>query len=293
MCDWYDVHGYRFGVRSSSEGFAGWLRYALARYGTEPTPEEEDDYPTYSVVVEDGMRGADRVGRRYNILYLGTWDIARTLDLRFLARCLLRQIDSIGYHQRDDAVFLESGVVEVDGSASLVHSYLVPALCAARRRAEKRGIHAPGGMVAALDLETGELVAPRLSLDIPGDALERLEASLPTAVNDIRDRFSVEEGERRRIGALIDVTVGHPGVTARHRAEVASELAGKVRNLDVLGGRALRSIAATVAEARCSGIMWSSANELIDVIARAAEPATAPTVREIRPRVDEERRRPP
>jgi hypothetical protein len=273
VCDRYEVHGYRFGLRSSSEEFAGWLRYTLGAYLTEPIPDE-DGYPTYSVVVEDGARGEERIGKRYNILYLGTWDIARSLDLRFLARCLLRQIDSIGYHLREDAVFLEAGLVEVAGSPSLVHNYVVPALCAARRRAEKRGIHAPGGMVAALDPDTGELIGPRLSLNVPADALDRLDEYLPGAMNGAQDRFPIEDGDRRSVGTVIGYGVGQQElVVAATRPETVLNLVAKVKNMDVLGGRALRSIATMVAAADCRAVRWSSTNEMIEAIALAAEPA--------------------
>ena len=297
VCDWYEVHGYRFGLRTTSDAFAGWIRYALASYLTEPIAEEETDFPTYSVVVEDGTRGEERVGRRYNILYLGTWDIARSLDLRFLARCLLRQIDSIGYHAREDAVFLEAGLVDIAGAPRLVHNYVVPALCAARRRAEKRGLYAPGGMVAALDLETGELIAPRLSLDIPADAFDRLEEHISEGLDGVRDRLPIEDGERRSIGTVIDVAIGqHELVAPMPRPEAVLELTAKVKNLGTLGGRALRAVAAMVAAADCRSITWSSTNEMIDAIAWAAEmaspngDATAPSVGEIRPGVDELRR---
>jgi hypothetical protein len=291
VCDWYEVHGYRFGLRSSSEAFAGWLRYALGAYLTAPTAEEEDDYPTYSVVVEDGTRGEERVGRRYNILYLGTRDIARTLDLRFLARCLVRQIDSIGYHARNDAVFLEAGLLDVAGSPRLIHSYVVPALCAARRRAEKRGIHAPGGMVAALDLHTGELIAPRLSLDVPADAFDRLEEHIPGGLDGVRDRFPIEDGERRSVGTVMGFATGQQEfVGAMSRPETVLYLVAKVKNMDAVGGQALRSIAAMVRAADCRAVMWSSTNEMIDAIALAAEDSnrggTNPAVAEIRPKED-------
>jgi hypothetical protein len=272
VCDWYEVHGYRFGLRSSSDAFAGWLRYALAEYRTEPTGDEETDYPTYSVVVEDGKRGDDRVGRRYNILYLGTTDIARSLDLRFLARCLLRQIDSIGYREREDAVFLEAGLVDIAGSPRLINSAVVPKLAAARRRAEKRGLYAPGGMVAALDLDTGELVAPRLSLELPADAFDRLEEHVPAGSDGVRDRLPIEDGERRAVGTVIGLGVGQQELAAAmSRPQAVLQLASKAMNLEVLGGRALGSIAAMVAETECRGASWSNTNEMIEAIALAAE----------------------
>lgn len=293
MCDWYEVHGYRFGLRSTSEAFAGWLRYALAAYLTEPTLEEEDRSPTYSIVVDDDTRSEGPVGRGYNILYVGTTDIARTLDLRFLARCLLRQIDALGYHTRDDVLFLEAGLVEVGGSPHLVPALLVPLLSKSRRRAERRGLYSPGGRVAAIDLDTGELIAPPLSLEMPADALDRLTPDMP-GVNGVRDRFPIEDGERRMVGAVIGLGPHQSElVSKRPRSETVLELAVSVKNLQVLGGRALRSIATMAAAADCCTISWSSTNEMIEVIALAAETGTAPAVQEIRPGVDEQRRNRP
>jgi hypothetical protein len=293
VCDWYEVHEYRFGLRSTSEAFAGWLRYALAAYLTEPTLEEEDRSPTYSIVVEDDTPSEGRVGRGYNILYVGTTDIARTLDLRFLARCLLRQIDAIGYHARDDALFLESGLVEVGGSPHLVPAILVPMLSKSRRRAEKRGLYAPGGRVAALDLDTGELVAPPLSLEIPADALDRLAEHMPS-MDGVRDRFPIEDGERRMVGAVIGLGPGQQElVSMRPRSETVLDLVVNAMNLKLLGGRALRSLATMAAAADCRTVTWSSTHEMIEVIAMAAATGTAPAVQEIRPGVDEQRRNRP
>jgi hypothetical protein len=297
VCDRYEVHGYRFGLRTTSEAFAGWIRYALAAYRTEATLDEEEDDPMYSVVVEDWSRGEDRVGRRYNILYLGTWGLARTLDLRFLARCLLRQIDSIGHHGRDDAVFLGVGVVDVAGAPSLIPAYLARALCGARRRAERRGVYAPGGIGAALDLRTGELIAPSLRLEVPADALDRLPSFLPDNSNGDLDRFPVEEGERRVVRAVIDIGVGQDALVAeRTRPGAVVDLAVTVRNMAVLRGRAIRSIVEAVSDARTATISWSNTNEMIEAIALAGRvtapsgDATPPAVPEIRPGVDEQRR---
>jgi len=298
VCDWYEVHGYRFGLRSTSEGFGDWLRYALGAYLVEPSTAEGTQSATYSIVVEDGARGEGRhIGRDYNILYIGTWDIARTLDLRFLARCLLRQIDSLGYHERDDALFLDVGVVDVAGSPTLVPSIVVPRLCRTRRRAEKRGLYSPGGMVTALDLHTGQLVAPQLTLDVPIDAIDRLEVSLPGGANGTHDRFPIEDGERRSVGAVIGLGVGQEElVMPRSRPETVVDLVMNVKNMPVLAGRALRSIAAMVATAPSRSISWSNDAELIEAVARAgkldgSDPRdTPPAVPEIRPGVDEERR---
>ena len=273
VCEWYEVAGYRFGIRTTSHPFSEWIRYALAAYATEPTEEEEEDtYPTYSVVVEDGSPGTDRIGRRFHTLYLGTWDVARTLDLEFLARCLLRQVDAIGHHAREDALFLETGTIEVKGAAFLVPTYLVPALSVARRRAGKMGITAPGGMVAALDPATGELVAPPLELDVPEDAFSRLRELLPMApADDGADRFVVEDGQRRPLAGVIRPWVDHPP----SRAEATVEMLANVKNFATLGGDAVRAMARAMASASIVEGRWTTTNEMLQRLADAGA-STAP-----------------
>lgn len=272
------------------------MRYTLGAYVTEPTAEEEDAYPTYSIVVEDGSRGEERVGKRYNILYLGTWAIARTLDLRFLARCLLRQIDSIGYHERDDAIFLEVGVADAGGTLCFIPTSLIPGLCAARRRAEKFSVHAPGGMVAALDLQSGEAVAPALHLDIPDNSVERLGEFLPMSLNGVTDRFPVEDGQRVPLGGFVTLDIGPDGIHERSRAETVLDLALTARNLERVGGQAIKALGEAVRGAACFSAMWSNTNGMLKAVvdagqaARAVSADTPPAVSEIRPGVDEQRR---
>lgn len=277
VCEWYEVAGYRFGIRTTSHAFAAWVRYALGAYATEPTEEEvEDSYPTYSVVVEDGSRGADRVGRRFHILYLGTWDVARTLDLGFLARCLLRQVDAIGHHERGDALFLETGTIEVHGEAFLVPTYLVPALSVARRRAGKMGIWAPGGMVAAIDTATGELVAPPLDLDVPDDAFERLRELLPVDPGrEQPDRFVVEDGQRRPLAGVIRPWVD----PTPSRAETTVSLLTNVKNFSTLGGGAVRAMARAMSSASIVDGRWTSTNEMLQRLADAGAAAAGAPVR--------------
>jgi len=273
VCEWYEVAGYRFGLRTTSEPFAAWIRYALEEYRTEPSGEELEAYPTYSVVVEDGARGEGRIGRRFHILYMGTWDVARTLDLGFLARCLLRQVDAIGHHAREDALFLESGTIDVEGRAYLVPTYLVPALSAARRRAEKMGVTSTGGMVAALDRGTGELVAPVSSLRVPEDALARLgEFVAGGSVDAHADRFVVEDGERRPLAGVIRPLMDSPLT----RAGLAVEMLANVKNFALLGGHALHGLAKALAPAAIVETRWSSTSEMLQELARAGSPGLEP-----------------
>jgi hypothetical protein len=272
VCDWYEVQEHRFGIRSTSEAFALWLRYALGAHRTQPTPDEEDR-PTYSIVVDDGAPTAGRVGRGYNILYVGTMDVARTLDLRFLARCLLREIDALGSAGRKDAVLIRAGVLEAAGRVALFPSFLVPVLCAARRRAEKRGINAPGGRVAALDPGSGELISPIPSIGVPMDAIELLERHVPGAINGARDHFPIEDGGRRQLDAVIGLKIGQAALAdEKPRSETALELAMAAMNMDVHGGSGFRAIGEAVRNARSIALNWSSTDEMLDALGLAMRP---------------------
>jgi hypothetical protein len=269
VCDSYEVEGHRFGVRSTSEAFGSWISYALGAYRTEPTPDDES-LRTYSVVVDDGAPESDRVGRGFNILYAGTMDVTRTLDRGFLARCLLREIDAFLHPARDDAVFLRAGVIEANGCVALVPSFLVPMLCAARRRAEKRGIHAPGGTVATLELGSGDLISPHSSIEVPPDAIETLERYVLGGTNDVRERFPIEDGERRRLDAVIGLRVEEGALAeAKPRSEALLELSLAAMNLQVLGGNGFRAIAEAVANSASVAVNWSSKDEMLDALADA------------------------
>jgi hypothetical protein len=272
VCDWYEVQGHRFGIRTTSEAFASWLRYALGAHRTQPTPEGEDR-PTYSIVVDENAGTAGRVGRGYHILYVGTTDVARTLDLRFLAGCFLREIDALGSTQRTDALFIRAGVLEAAGRVALFPSFLVPVLSASRRRAQKRDLNAPGGSVAALDPESGELTSPDRSIQVPLDALEELERYVPGAIGGPHDRFPIEDGDRRRLDAVIGLKVGQtPLADEKPRSETALELAMAAMNMDALGGRGFRAIAEAVRNARSIALNWSSTDEMLDALTLAMLP---------------------
>jgi hypothetical protein len=272
VCDWYEVEGRRFGMRSTSEAFASWLRYALGAHRTQPTPDEEDR-PTYSIVVDDAASTAGRVGRGYHILYVGTMDVARTLDLRFLARCFLREIDTLGSAGRKDAVFIRAGVLEAAGQVALFPSFLVPVLCAARRRALKRGINAPGGTVAALDPGTGELTSPVPTIQVPMDAIELLERYVPGAINGAHDRFPVEDRGHRQLDAVIGLKIGQAALAdEKPRSETALELAMAAMNMDALGGSGLRAIGEAVRNARSVALNWSSSDEMLEALVLAMRP---------------------
>lgn len=270
VSDAYEVEGDRFRIRSTSEAFGAWIRLALGAYRRAPAPDDENLW-TYSVVVADGVIEYGRVGRGFNILYAGTADVARTLDRRLLARCLLREIDARRHPARNDAVFIRAGVLDVDGCLALVPSLLVPSLVAARRRAEKRRIHAPSGTVATLDLGTGELIAPDVSIDLPQDALEMLEEQIPAETSDVRERFPIENGERRRLDVVIGIDVEQPTLArVKPRSEALLDLSLAAMNLALVGADGFRAIAQAVRNSASIAVNWSHENEMLDAFEDAA-----------------------
>ena len=71
-CNWYEIDGNRFAVRSTSERFGGWVRAVLRSYLIDASDDEDADV-RYSVVVNEGSSNDDGLGRGLNILYLGVW----------------------------------------------------------------------------------------------------------------------------------------------------------------------------------------------------------------------------
>src|SRR3990170_3464562 len=130
VCDWFEIEGYRFGVRTTSDAFGEWVRYGLGEYRVEG-PEDEDQEPFWSVVVEDGSRGEGRLGKRFHIVYRGSWDVVRTLEVAAAARALLVEVEAIRFPLRDDAIFLEAGLVRSGDLSVLVPHTMVPGLARA------------------------------------------------------------------------------------------------------------------------------------------------------------------
>ena len=91
-CDWFDIDGYRFGVRSTSHAFGEWVRYALGAYRADG-PLDPDVDPLYALIVEDGQGPAVRAPRKLRIFYYGTWAIVRSMDVRAIARSFIGEIE--------------------------------------------------------------------------------------------------------------------------------------------------------------------------------------------------------
>jgi hypothetical protein len=267
VCDWFEIEGYRFGVRSTSHAFGEWVRYGLEEYRVEG-PEDEDQEPFWSVVVEDGSRGEGRVGKRFHIVYRGTWDVVRTLDVAAAARALLVEVESILFPLRDDAIFLEAGLVRSGDASVLVPHSMVPGLARAGRRAQRVNLQPPGTMAVAIDPDSGQLVPIRSRLRLPGDLDERLAQAFPPNGHD--PRVFVEGATGVNAVLLYGGPVEESGIFEIPRAQALYELARSVRNLPQLGGRAIRGIARLLAGSRCVAASWRSTEQMLGTLASLA-----------------------
>jgi hypothetical protein len=260
----YEIEGYRFGVRSTSHAYAEWLDDVMAAYRSPAQPDDDPLDATYSIVVEDGSRGADRAGKRFHILYLGGWDIVRTLDISRLAEATMWEMESIRFPVRDDAAFVEAGLIGLGEATCVVASSLIPGLNRSKRRGERFGVRSPGGVSFAVDLATGELIDPERQLDAPRDALDRLAEHLPVAP---RTEPALVSSPCRLNGVFQGGD--EPGVlTPDSRASTLQNLLPAVRNLSVIGGAGVRAVGQMLLSARAVRGGYASTNDLYEVLGR-------------------------
>jgi hypothetical protein len=266
VCNWYEIEGYRFGVRSTSTAFGAWVDHCLGAYRVDG-PLREDDDPMWAVVVEDVASDGREVGRRFHILYHGTWDVVRTLDIRTVARAFLAEMSSIVQPVRDDALYLQAAVASASGVSVLVPHVMVPGLARAVRRVQRAGVVPPGTMVVAVDPDTGRVVPSDALLDMPADAWERFGETFPANGSDPR----VFVDDELAIDAVL--TWGGPrtrGLFHASKAETLKTLAPSIRNLRLLGGRGIQGLGRLVANARCYTAAWVTTNDMIDFLAGIA-----------------------
>jgi len=267
VCSWFEIEGYRFGVRSTSHAFGEWIDHALSAYRVDGPREEEDD-PYWAVVVRDGPGDDDRVGKRFNILYRGTWDVVRSLDVRAVARAFLLEVETILFPTREDAIFLEAAAVRAPGGTLLVPYLMVPGLARAARRVQRADLVPPGAMTVAIDPGSGRLVPVPSGLELPDDLDERLDRVFPPDPGDPR-AFVDEE---LAVGAVLTYgPLPEAGVVHGSRAETLLSLAPSVRNLARLGGRGVEGLARLVAAAHCYRATWGSTQQMLDALTRISD----------------------
>jgi hypothetical protein len=222
----------RFAVRSTSHAFGEWLSDVLGAYEVD----DVEDY-LYSVVVPEPPAGGR--AKEFCILYKGSTAIVRTLDPVTIGHGVLAELEGLGFHERDDAVYLMATVVDVAGAPTIVPASLAAGLAKLGRRATKLGVGIPGELTVAIDVETASVVPVRHTLNVPSDALERLAKACPWEGRDGL-RFVQEQEEIRAL--LVPAGDTEAPLRPVRKGYALASLAGRTLNLQKLGGRGLEAL---------------------------------------------------
>lgn len=282
-CEWFEIDGYRFGVRATSAAFAGWIRYVLARYRADG-PSEPDQDPLFSVVVDDEATGTARAGKRLQILYEGTADIVRTMDVRAVARSFLHELEAITFPTRDDAMYLEGSIMQGERGYVLIPWMMVPPINTAARQIRRSvDLVLPATVSVALDHETGHLRPITRTLDIPGDALDALDGFVPVGADeDVRSTVS-EDTPIERVVVLGGDRWEPVLRPVSGRAAALFTLARSVRNLAALKGRGLDALGRVVAQTEVVETRWTDRQDLVAVVSAAVSGGYVGEAREAEP----------
>ncbi len=271
-CDWFEIEGFRFGVRSTSASFGGWVRFVLSAYHAGG-PRDPDDAPTFSVVIEDPESPSGRATKNLHILYRGTFSVVRSLDVSVVARTFLSEMEALTFPGRDDAIYLGLSVIRGNEVTVLIPTRLVPAIGVAGRRIQ-RALDAslPAQLTVALDVDTGHLVPARPMLDVPGDAFDALVRSVSTTKGEDRRAFIDRELAIDRVLVWGRTPDGELGLGPTPKAPVLFDLARAVRNLDAIGRSAVITLGRVLSDTDVLAGSWFGTNGLIETLGGALHP---------------------
>jgi hypothetical protein len=166
----YRIGNAKFGVRTTSKAFGAWLDSILPRYRYRRRANLR-----YSIVVSGEEKDGQFSGKRFHILYRGSAQQVRTLDLPTLGRAFLAELESLQYQDRDDAIYLEASPVVADGVTALIPPAYATLIARLGRRVGQAGLQLPIGRIVAVDIRSGQLVPPSPELELPGDAIDQLK----------------------------------------------------------------------------------------------------------------------
>src|SRR6266542_3912394 len=161
-----------FKIRSTSRAFNTWLGNVLKPYKVRKPSAQN----WYSVVIAGGDPDEDtKSKRRFHILYRGSSQIVRTLDLVSSSGSPpFAELESTTFEERDDAVYVEAAALAMDGKVALIPGRYLPTLWKVSRRLHQAGVRLPLARTVAIDRQTGQVIPTTSTLEIPGDAIDRL-----------------------------------------------------------------------------------------------------------------------
>ena len=235
------------------------LDEVLAEYRTS-----EELTPYLSVVV--GEPEPDGRSRKYHILYRGDTRVTKTRNLATVADALFTEIEGLGFPERDDAMYLNAGLVAVNGTVGLASTDLISHLASSGRVVERSQLTLPAETYVAADPKSGQLIPIPRTVEIPKDGARRIADLLPA--NDERPRLVVDAPRR------VDVVFtefnqdegddpARPGTSA---AKAVAEFAGLVTNISRLGVDALEGLATLVRHARPYELRGDRARPMLEAM---------------------------
>lgn len=240
--------------------FCDWLDRTFRRYRVAG-----DEYPRYSIVIA-GAKG-DTGGKQFNILYKQTSALVRTMDLTTLARALVVEMEALSYHERDDAIYTEMGMLTTNGTRALVPGRFTSFLGRlGHRQVERAGVSLPGSMYVAVDPKTGRAVPTPRHLKVPDDAFERLGEIGPT--NALSDRVFVEEPSSVDVVFWVD-NMSEVPFHPMSRGFVLSRLWNWTVNAPNIGRSAVEGLTKLVEPTRCYGLQITDSRPMLENIVTA------------------------
>lgn len=253
---------HEFKIRSTSKAFNAWVSETLKPYKVRKPSANT----SYSVVIAGGDPDeGDKSKRRFHILYRGSTQVVRTLDLATLGRAFFAELESTMFGDREDAVYVEMAALALDGRVGLIPGNYLPTLWKLSRRLHQGGIGLPLARTVALDRETGRLIPTPPLLDIPGNALDRLTDAVGSeagAILAVAGKGGTGNGHLERWSlkapaqpvAVLTTGADEGPRQPQSRGQAVYRMAGITLNLPQVGVSALETLSLLAEQAECSMI---------------------------------------
>jgi hypothetical protein len=246
-------------IRSTSKAFNTWLGTVLKPYKVRKPSAQT----WYSVLIAGGDPDEEKKSkRRFHILYRGSTQVIRTLDLDTLGRALFADLEATMFEDRDDAVYLEMAALSKGDRVALLPGRLLPSMWKLSRRLHQVGIQLPLARTVAVEKGTGKIVPTKPRLEVPDDALAQLTdavgseaaailgvAGKGAAGNGYLERWAVE-APTQAVAILTSGGDDEPR-QPQSRGETVYRMAGMTMNIPSVGVTALESLSLLAEPAEC------------------------------------------
>jgi hypothetical protein len=249
----YEIGAVLFGVRTNSPAFGEWLGRNLARYETSAELQ-----PYYSAFVADDHLP----GKRFHVLYADTRPIVRTASLATLGLALVRELETLLFHGRDDAAYAMTPLLSADGVHGAMPPGTVPLIATLGRQVERAGVVLPLEPAVAIDLDSALATPIRPLLGVPDDAFASLSKSGAGS-----ERALVERP--LPIDVLFSIGSSDEPLQPVSKGVALYRLAHYAANLPRVGRRGFEAFGRVVAAADCVEVRADTRRVMLDSIVTA------------------------